>query len=372
MSNLKIILSKPAERRTEIYILLHTIVYVLYKNIFPEEWYMVNMSWVVIGIFSIMGGVFLSTNPDNSPYGVEVKSVVFFILFGLGCIILGLLSSSSSTSSSLQKNSIWPLSIFTPMNSNPKQLSSTEEAISTIKNLQNNMLFFNSRSEKIRASGFDIDKYGLRANLKWINVEGGQTWVPTSGGFFHGWDYVPTYGGSYQNWERQTPMEETIVIPFKDIKYLLYSQNSALIWLKSGLITIETKTEEDRQALIDSIYTMYSNVGITLRDYIAGTQDLTDAQKHELGINSGVLVTGIAKGGQADRAGCKPLDVFLEIDGKQIINREQFYSFLGSTSKHKLKVLHWAEIDGDLTVHGTVINFIIKPVPKQEKIVQIN
>jgi S1-C subfamily serine protease len=84
------------------------------------------------------------------------------------------------------------------------------------------------------------------------------------------------------------------------------------------------------------------------------------------------LVTGIAKGGQADRAGCKPLDVFLEIDGKQIINREQFYSFLGSTSKHKLKVLHWAEIDGDLTVHGTVINLIIKPVPKQEKIVQIN
>ncbi len=272
---------------------------------------------------------------------------------------------------SLRKKSIWPLSIFTPMVSNPKQLSSTEEAISTIKNLQNSMLFFNSRSEKIRASGFDIDKYGLRANLKWINVEGGQTWVPASGGFFLGRDYVPTYGGSYQNWERQTPMEETIVIPFKDIEYLLYSQNSALILLKSRLITIETKTEEDRQALMNSIYTMCSNVGITLGNYLFATQDLTDAQKHELGINSGVLVTNIPKGGRADRAGCKPFDVFLEVDGEQIINTEQFYSIIGSTSKPKLKVLHWVEIDGDLTVNGTVINLIIKPVPKQEKIVQL-
>lgn len=303
----------------------------------------------------------------NILYIIVIVTIVILALAFITSIKFRMLNSPS-----LQKNSIWPNNIFTPMFSNPKQLSSTEEAIATIKNLQNNMLFFNCRSEKIRASGFDIDKYGLRANLKWINVDGGQTWVPASGGFFLGWDYVPTYGGSYQNWERQTPMEETIVIPFKDIKHLLYSQNSALVLLKSGLITIETKTEEDRQALINSIYTMCSNVGITLRDYMFGTQDLTDAQKHELGINSGVLVTNILKGGRADRAGCKPFDVFLEVDGKQIINTEQFYSILGSTSKPKLKVLHWAEIDGNLTVHGTVINLIIKPVPKQEKIVQIN
>lgn len=289
-----------------------------------------------------------------------------FMLIVLSVIIFIALSASS------QKNAIWPHTIWAPMVSNPKQLSSTEEAIATIKNLQNNMLFFNCRSEKIRASGFDIDKYGLRANLKWIKVDGGQTWVPASGGFFDGWNYVPTYGGSYQNWERQTPMEETIVIPFKDIIDLFYSPNNAIIFLKSGVINIETKTEEDRQALINSIYTMWSNVGRTLRHYHLGIQDLTDAQKHELGINSGVLVSSIPKGGQADRAGCKPLDVVLEVDGKQIINKEQFYSIIRSTSEHKLKVLHWAEIDGNIMVYGAVMNIIIKPVPKQEKIVQIN
>ena len=55
---------------------------------------MAKMSQVIAGIFFILGGLFLSTNPDNSPYGVDLKMVAGFVLVGLIFILMGVSSSS--------------------------------------------------------------------------------------------------------------------------------------------------------------------------------------------------------------------------------------------------------------------------------------
>ncbi|MGA2854428.1 MAG: hypothetical protein ABSE90_09910, partial [Verrucomicrobiota bacterium] len=74
-----------------------------------------------------------------------------------------------------------------------EKMDSTDQAIGTIKNLQTVFVEFSSG---IHISSLEVDAFGMRAKWEWIETAQNTQYVPSSGGFFVGWNYVPTYGGS--------------------------------------------------------------------------------------------------------------------------------------------------------------------------------
>lgn len=79
-----------------------------------------------------------------------------------------------------------------------------------------------------------------------------------------------------------------------------------------------------------------------------GIASVTDEIAANLGLKevSGVLVTQVLRGGPADRAGIRPYDVIIEVDGKKVANSTELQNAIGDKkidSEAKLKIARFDE-----------------------------
>jgi len=96
----------------------------------------------------------------------------------------------------------------------PEILPSVEEAMGTLKNLQQSFVEYTAGQH---FKTFDLDKYGLRTKWEWTETTQTTEYVPTYGGSFFGSTYVPYYGGTNQTRINTNQHEGAFVIPFAEV-----------------------------------------------------------------------------------------------------------------------------------------------------------
>jgi len=206
----------------------------------------------------------------------------------------------------------------------PQRMASTDEAIGTIKNLQE--YFVETSGWTI--GNLDIDKYGLRASGTWS--EKSNAWVPSSGGYFVGGTYVPVYGGSVQTTSEQR--HASFSIPFDKVENLRLCRFPTIsnqykwgiiVKFKGAIPTLllRVRSREEAMRLISAIETLAAERGYEL-SYNIGiyANPLTAEQSAELGLSNGtgLLFSIVLKDSPGEKAGLRAGDVITAIGKEQI------------------------------------------------------
>jgi C-terminal processing protease CtpA/Prc len=244
----------------------------------------------------------------------------------------------------MPKTDLWPT---VPANTYlwyaPEKIASTEEAAANLKNLQNSVFFAG-----MNASEIEVDKYGMRAKLKWTESTyekfANDTYSYTWWGLMN---FVPS-ATTYQTYKETLQKERTVIIPFKEVADIFMDKdNGVYIAQKNGLVT-QTKAANayDAKQLADSIYTLSigtfggeleARTGLSLKELSAG-------QKRELNLSHGGLVVHVYDQGPGFRSGVKPLDIVTEIDGQVLSDSAQTLQVIKALpfgKEVKVKFLRW-------------------------------
>ena len=90
-------------------------------------------------------------------------------------------------------------------------------------------------------------------------------------------------------------------------------------------------------------------IGVEVQDI---TPELSDSFK--LGKNSGVIIAGVLRGGPADKAGVKPGDILLEIDGKKVGDSTDMLNQISGLAPGKLAALKILRNQTEAQLHVSV------------------
>ncbi|MBI5006199.1 MAG: PDZ domain-containing protein [Nitrosomonadales bacterium] len=212
----------------------------------------------------------------------------------------------------------------------PKRMASAEEAIGTIKNLQEYFVQWDGWT----IQNLDIDKYGLRASGSW--TEKNKEWVPSSGGFFAGSTYVPVYGGSVQT--SSTQRQAAFSIPFDSLEMLRLAHFptipnkykwGVIVKYKGEIPTLllRVRSKDEAKRLIWALETLAAEHGYKFHaDLGLFGSPLTAEQSSALGIagGNGLLLTMVYKDGPGEKAGLRAGDVIIFIGKEPIRNGGSF------------------------------------------------
>jgi len=261
-----------------------------------------------------------------------------------------LLAGSGCATSTTTTPSIWPAaSPYTWLYHAPQITSSPEDAIGTIKNLQQSFVEWDAGRH---FSSLEVDPYGLRAKWEWTEVTQETTYVPNQGGFFVGWDYVPTYGGSYQTQSYSTQKNNMFIIPFNGIQGLRLYHMPTLprnykyglaVGLEQEVVTLRVETEKQLRQLADAIATLAAAQEAELAPLLIGVKaaPLTPEQRDNLALvsDTGIVVSRVAQGSPADAAGIRFLDVLMEADGQSLTSLEGLVAMVKAAKTAEIRTL---------------------------------
>lgn len=223
------------------------------------------------------------------------------------------------------------------------QLSSEEEAISTIRSSMGYVVIGGQKPNDVT-----VDKYTAIYKMEWTEENSYQEDVPTTGGFFIGWDYIPTYSNTVQTYHETQQKHDSLSIEFKQIKSIYFYRNTLCIEGAGVTNYIVGDSAARLKPLADAIYTMAVKDGADVHlDMLFSLVRLTDSQCQKLEIDGGDMVTSLFEGSEADRAGIREGDV--------ILNLNEIKAGGGFTKKYfeagnSLKILRWEQ-------KGSIINY---------------
>jgi hypothetical protein len=278
-------------------------------------------------------------------------------VLGVG-FALGTLLASGCTLAPLeqQAKSIWPAPIQQKQYwYHPEMLSSAEEAIGTLKNLQQNFVEF-SAGQFFKT--FDVDKYGLRTKWEWTETKQYTEYVPNTGGYFIGWNYVPYYGGSNQTRTSVVQHEGAFVVPFAEVSslgiYYYPYLNRKFLWGlvvyldNNNIVALRAPDEKTVKQLANAIATLSREQGRIVRRSRFGINPapLTQQQSAELALQprTGLLIYEVAVGSPAEKGGLRFLDVILEEDGQPVKEASEFIALAKDKKSVNLKILRREKI----------------------------
>ena len=239
----------------------------------------------------------------------------------------------------------------------PEMLSSAEEAMGTLRNLQQN---FSELLAKHNFKTFDLDKYGLRTSWEWTETTESTQYVPSTGGGLVNGYYVSYYGGSYQPRADTSQYSGQFVIPFAEVSGLSITYFPSFAegrkWCLYVLldnkepIKLGAPDEKTVRQLGNAIATLSREQGRIVNEKFSklGVEavPLTPEQSAELALQpgTGLLVYFVAVSGPAEKVGLRSLDVILEVDGQPVKDPNELIDLGKNKKSVNLKILRWEKI----------------------------
>jgi hypothetical protein len=206
----------------------------------------------------------------------------------------------------------------------PQKMSSVDEAIGTLKNLQQNFVEWQAGRD---FSSLEVDPFGMRAKWAWTETSQQTVYVPSYGGMWVGGYYTPIYSGSYQTQTSTQEKNDMFVIPLNEIKYLqlwhMPNINNLfkwglVVWLENNKqVQLRVSDESYLFKLANAMATIAMERGVKYSMPLGFTlRTLTPQQSQNLGLPpaTGMLVVGVEKNSPAEKLGLQFLDVVLEFD----------------------------------------------------------
>jgi hypothetical protein len=273
-------------------------------------------------------------------------------VLGVGLVLSTLFASGCVTFPTQQAKSIWPAFITACKQYwyQPEMLSSAEEAMGTLRNLQHNFVELAAGQD---FKTFDLDKYGLRTTWEWTETSQSTQYVPTSGGYFVGSSYVPYYGGSYQLRTDTSQHNGAFVIPFAEVSSLeiyyfplesrLYKWGLVVRLDNKDSVNLRASDEKTARRLGNAIATLSREQGriIQFSPFGIRVSLLTPEQSAELVLQpgTGLLVWYACIGSPAEKVGLRYLDVILEEDGQPVKDVNELVALSKNKKSVNLKIL---------------------------------
>lgn len=277
----------------------------------------------------------------------KIVALLFMAVFASGC----------ATFPTQQAKAIWPAPTYAKWYwYRPEMLSSAEEAMGTLKNLQQSFVEFTAGQN---FKTFDLDKYGLRTKWEWTETTQSTQYVPNSGGYFVGWNYVPYYGGSYQPRTDTSQYAGGFVIPFAEVSTLeiydlssyynrAYKWDLAVYLDNKDPISLRAPDEKTVKQLGNAIATLSREQGRIIKFMRFGFRGtpLTPEQSAELALQpgTGILVHDVAVGSPVEKVGLRFLDVILEEDGQPVKDVNELAALSEKKKSVNLKILRREKI----------------------------
>ncbi len=293
----------------------------------------------------------------------KIAVLLFIAVFASGC----------ATFSKQQAASIWPAPTYYEWYwYRSEMLSSAEEAMGTLKNLQQSFVEYTSGQH---FKTFDLDKYGLRTKWEWTETTQSTEYVPTYGGSFFGSTYVPYYGGTNQTRTNTSQHAGGFVIPFAEVSALYiydlssyekraYKWDLAVCLDNKDPISLRAPDEKTAKQLGNAIATLSREQGRIIEFPKFGFRgaSLTPEQSAELALQpgTGILVHAVAAGSPVEKAGLRFLDVILEEDGQPVKDVNELVALCEKKKSVKLKILRREKITdaaGNTSLQKTELSF---------------
>lgn len=221
---------------------------------------------------------------------------------------------------------------------------SEEEAMGTIRNLQNSMVEHNAN---FTLSELNVDAYGMRARWSWI--ENGS--FQKSAGFIVPFDLVSSI-----LLERYPAID-------KDYKWGLN------IYFTSGNpVLIRTPTRDAAERLGKAILVLAkargSKLGMPNPRFGAALTTLTEAQAQAAGIlqSAGIIVSWIFKESPAERAGFSPQDIITKAGDKPVSKGDDLFSAIDAAAAAGAKEMAIAGIRRSYKIEGKTYVEVFVPL----------
>lgn len=243
--------------------------------------------------------------------------------------------------------SMWPAINHGFAHYEPKAVSSEEEAVSNIRSSQG-YAFISGRKP------YDVvaDRYSAIYKIQWTEQSTYVDEVPTTGGFFIGWDYIPTYSTTTQTYHSSEQKQDNMTVVFKDITGIYFYRNDLCVASRGGTNYIGANSRESLMTLADSIYTLAMAQGASIeKDVNFEFTPLSPKQCKMLNIDRGDMVTSVFEGSEGDRAGIREGDILLNV--KSISESGGFRKFFASGKI--LKMLRWTQNGGEINYRNVTI-----------------
>jgi len=287
----------------------------------------------------------------------KIFALLFIVVFASGCATINYLFTEQTEPA----KSVWPVSNDRKYYwYRSEMLSSAEEAMGTLKNLQESFVGFNNGMFGQRFKTFDLDKYGLRTKWEWTETTQYNEYVPSSGGALVGWNYVSYYGGSYQPRTSTNQYQGAFVIPFAEVSTLAicyYSFAAPGCVFPWGLeVYLDDKTsvvlritdEKKARQLANAIATLSREQGRIVKSmrYNFAPAPLTKGQSAELALQpeTGLLIYDVSVGSPAEKVGLRFLDVVLEVDGQPVNDVDKLVDLGKDKKSVNLKILRREQV----------------------------
>ncbi|MDD5006188.1 MAG: PDZ domain-containing protein [Candidatus Omnitrophica bacterium] len=288
----------------------------------------------------------------------KIVVLLFMAVFVSGCATLDYLFTEQTQPA----KSVWPSPNYYTKGYwyRPGILSSAEEAMGTLKNLQESFVGASKGTFGKHFKTFDLDKYGLRAKWEWTEAVQHSQYVPNSGGYFVGLNYVPYYGGSYQTHTDTSQYEGAFVIPFAMVaslglfNYPLADPSCPFPWqlmvrLDDGnTVDLRVTNEKTAKLLGNAIATLSKEQGRIISSMVYGFTvfPLKQEQSAELALQSGtgLLIYDVYVGSPAEKIGLRFLDIILEVDGQSVKDPNELTTLAKNKKSVNLKILRWEKI----------------------------
>ena len=273
----------------------------------------------------------------------------FLTMFCISCFIIpgaSLIYAENEadvfTTGVTNSSTLWPAINHGFVHYEPSPVSSEEEALSNIRSSQGYVYVSGHKP-------YDVvtDKFAAVFKIQWTEESTIVEDVPTTGGFFIGWDYIPTFSNTQQTYHSSEQKQDNMTVVYKNIKSIYFYKNY-LCLTGTGVVDYIGADSADRlKTLADSFYFMAVNHGAEIeKDINFEFMPLTPKQCAVLNIKKGDMVTSVFTGGEADKAGIKEGDVVMNLG--EIKDAGGFKRFFASGKK--LIIMR-------LDTKGSVINY---------------
>lgn len=221
----------------------------------------------------------------------------------------------------------------------PKPLADASRAASTIISLQKFFILY---------GGMNIDQLvvtreGLAVHGSQTTIQSNSQYVPSYGGSWIGNRYVPYYGGSTVTSQVPVTTQQQAYVPFKDVTgvYLMYLPHREKHWgvhftsREDGKnVTLRTTDEGLARQFADAAVTLIEQANPAfMRNFdevgLWGVWNDAKAFKKAKYKGTGFHLVKVTRGSPAERAGIRPGDIWVTINGKPRTSEQSFSEVIG-------------------------------------------
>ncbi len=299
------------------------------------------------------------------------KRILTIMIFSAVCLFLT--GCVSSPDKAPDKKKIWPsmLEDDSTFYMPPANLYSREKADAVIKNMLPQIKTLINGDQVAQADSVVVDGESVKISWKWNETVSDTTYSTVEGGgYSYGYNSGLIFNKNTDNVRSDTYRKVEkggfTIIQFEDLA-AMYSKKASIWFSMKGGDTYMVIIDNDynRKKWMDAVYSATRSRNYDTRvswGMTYQTVDLTDDQKADSTVDSGVVITFVQKGSPVDAASLQYLDIIQSVDGKEVNTVNDFQRCVKNLKRDKVysvEAVRWKRNGENVKKRKVKVNIVL-------------